>query len=141
MELEHNGLPFTGTVQVNRCRMPLAVKEGEFGHSREGECVPTEQDVQWKDKRAATFLSTTNMIDICTRRGQMKQKLAVTELCNQHMLDVDKMDQLATYYSFLKKSVKQWKTVLFWLLEISTINAYISYTSCMHHLANSHKIK
>ena len=79
--------------------------------------MPTELEkmmvIQWKDKRAVTVLSTTgscNMLDIHTCRGQVKQKPAVIELYNQHMLGVDKMDQLATYYSFLRKSVKWWKS-------------------------------
>ena len=41
------------------------------------------------------------------------------------MLGVDKLDQLMAYYSFLHKSVKWWRRVFFWLLEVDVINSYI----------------
>ena len=43
------------------------------------------------------------------------------------MLGVDKLDQFATYYSFLHKSVKWWRKIFFWILEVAVINAYIIY--------------
>ena len=45
------------------------------------------------------------------------------------MLGVDKMDQPAAYYSFLRKSVKWWRKVMFWLHEVSVVNSYIVYTT------------
>lgn len=46
---------------------------------------------------------------------------------NQYMLGVDKMDQLVSYYSFLHKSVKWWKKVFFWIVEVVVVNSYIIY--------------
>ncbi len=43
----------------------------------------------------------------------MKVKPVVVHDYNQHMLGVDKLDQLASYYSFLHKSVKWWRRVFF----------------------------
>ena len=57
----------------------------------------------------------------------MNLKSVVIDDYNQYMLGVDKLDQLASYYSFLNKSVKWWRKVLFWMLEIAVINAYIIY--------------
>ena len=37
------------------------------------------------------------------------------------------MDQLMSYYSFLHKSVKWWRKIFFWMLEVVVINAYIVY--------------
>lgn len=37
------------------------------------------------------------------------------------------MDQLMTYYSFLHKTVKWWRKVFFWLLEVIVVNSYIIY--------------
>ena len=45
---------------------------------------------------------------------------------NQHMLGVDKLNQFASYYSFLHKSVKWWRKI-FWMLEVAVINSYIIY--------------
>lgn len=62
-----------------------------------------------------------------TRRGQLKQKPSVVADYNEFMLGVDKLDQLMSYYSFLHKSVKWWRKIFFWLLEVVVINAYIIY--------------
>ena len=43
------------------------------------------------------------------------------------MLGVDKLDQFARYYSFLHKSVKWWRKVFFWMLEVTVVNSYIIY--------------
>jgi hypothetical protein len=43
------------------------------------------------------------------------------------MLGVDKLDQFASYYSFLHKSVKWWRKIFFWMLEVAVINSYIIY--------------
>ena len=72
--------------------------------------------MQWKDKRVITLLTTSgtcNVIDVRTHRGQQKQKPAVVQLYNDNMLGVDKMDQLASYYALLRKSVKWCRKVFF----------------------------
>ena len=46
---------------------------------------------------------------------------------NNHMFGVDKLDQMMSYYSFLHKSIKWWRKVFFWILEVATVNAYIIY--------------
>lgn len=61
------------------------------------------------------------------RRGELKEKPAVVADYNQHMLGVDKLDQLMSYYSFLHKSVKWWRKVFFWLVEVAVVNSYIIY--------------
>ena len=43
-----------------------------------------------------------------------KEKPKVVEGYNQHMLGVDKLNQLMSYYSFLHKIVKCWRKVFFW---------------------------
>ncbi len=35
------------------------------------------------------------------------------------------MDQLATYYHFMHRSVKWWRKVFFWLLEVIIVNSYV----------------
>ena len=59
------------------------------------------------------------------------------------MLGVDKLDQLSSYYSFLHCSVKWWRKVFFWCIEVAVVNAYIIHKSqttqqgkkCLTHLA------
>ena len=62
-----------------------------------------------------------------TRRGELKEKPTVVVDYNEFMLGVDKLDQLMSYYSFLHKSVKWWRKIFFWLLEVVVINSYIIY--------------
>ena len=50
---------------------------------------------------------------------------------------VDKEDQMTVYYSFQRKSIKWWKKVFFWLLEVSVINSYHLYRQCIEG-ASSH---
>ncbi len=52
-----------------------------------------------------------------------KDKPKVVEDYNQHMLGVDKLDQLVRYYSFVRKSIKWWRKVFFWWLS-STHTSY-----------------
>ena len=114
--------------------MPLAVKStsdrqlqrGEVRAYRDGRAMV----LQWRDKRVITILTTSgscNQVQVQTHRGQQKVKPAVVQLYNNNMLGVDKTDQLASYYAFLRKSVKWWRKVFFWLLEVSVINSYIVY--------------
>lgn len=142
-ELEQRGLAFTGTVQVNRRGMPLAVKSttdrqlqrGSLRAYRAGKIMV----LQWKDKRIITVLTTSgtcNIIEVQTHRGQRKQKPAIVQLYNDNMLGVDKMDQLASYYPFLRKSVKWWRKVFFWLLEVSVVNSYILYGTRLRQLGS-----
>ena len=43
------------------------------------------------------------------------------------MLGVDKLDQLVSYYSFTHKSLKWWRKVFFWLVEVGVVNSYVIY--------------
>ena len=56
---------------------------------------------------------------------QPKEKPVVVVDYNKYMLGVDKLDQLCSYYSFLHKSVKWWRKVFFWLLEVGVVNSYV----------------
>uniref|UniRef100_A0A0N5C179 DDE_Tnp_1_7 domain-containing protein n=1 Tax=Strongyloides papillosus TaxID=174720 RepID=A0A0N5C179_STREA len=40
---------------------------------------------------------------------------------------IDKADQLASSYCFMRKSCKWWRKIFFWGLEVFTINSYILY--------------
>ena len=72
-----------------------------------------------------TYANILTIIDVY-RSGQTKLKPVVIDDYNQHMLGVDKLDQFASYYSFLHKSVKWWRKI-FWMLEVAVINSYIIY--------------
>ena len=54
-----------------------------------------------------------------------KVKPTVVADYNEHMNGVNRMDQLSSYYSFLYKSVKWWRKVFFWTIEVAMVNSYI----------------
>ena len=77
------------------------------------------------------------MFYILTRRtSKFHEKPVVVVDYNNHMLGVDKLDQLVSYYSFLHKSLKWWRKVYFWMLEVVVVNSYIIYKEhiTQHHL-------
>ena len=66
-------------------------------------------------------------------------KPVVVDSYNHHMNGVDLADQHAVYYSFIRKTVKWWRKVVFWLVETAVVNSYILYKETvpnpMSHMA------
>ena len=78
------------------------------------------------DTHAHTHMNAhtcTHTHNVPCRSGQVKLKPVVIDDYNQHMLGVNKLDQFASYYSFLHKSVKWWRKVFFWMLEVAAKTA------------------
>ncbi|UYV84237.1 hypothetical protein LAZ67_X001632 [Cordylochernes scorpioides] len=90
--------------------------------------------LSWKDKRIVTMCSSwhdssVETIERHTKQAleQIKKKTLVVSDYTQNMGGVDIADQLASTYSFLRKSLKWWRKLFFWGLEVSIINSYILY--------------
>ncbi|XP_047487917.1 piggyBac transposable element-derived protein 4-like isoform X2 [Penaeus chinensis] len=83
--------------------------------------------LQWLDKRPVTMLSTAHTSKVVTlppnRRGVERSKPEVVVSYNNGMKGVDLSDQLAQSYPATKKTVKWYKKVFFYLLDMTTINA------------------
>ena len=47
---------------------------------------------------------------------------------NKYTLGVDRMDQRLSYYQFTHKSVRWWRKVFFWMLDVAVVNSYVLYT-------------
>ena len=54
-------------------------------------------------------------------------KPAVVDCYSHFMNGVDIADQHAVYYRFIRKTVKWWKKIVFWLTETSMVNSCILY--------------
>ena len=52
------------------------------------------------------------------------------------MLGVDRLDQRMSYYQFARKSVRWWRKVFFWMVEVVVVNSYITY---INHTDNRRK--
>jgi hypothetical protein len=55
----------------------------------------------------------------------MVRKPKIIAEYNQFMLGVDKVDQMMSYYCFVRKSIKWWRKVFFWVLDLSIVNSFI----------------
>ena len=60
-------------------------------------------------------------------KSRVVKKPEVVAEDNQFMFGVDKIDQMMSYYSFVQKSIKKWRKVFFWLLDMAVVNSFIVY--------------
>ena len=67
-----------------------------------------------------------------------QRKPAAVHDNNQHIRGVDRMDQMVAYYSFGRKSIKWWRKVFFWMVEVMVNNAHILYT---RHTSSQRKLQ
>ena len=133
IELLRRQTTLCGTLRKNRKHVSLKVKAKKL---KKGECVAQRKGqvmvCKWKDKRDVSMLSTKHTGRIVTaernnRQGEeIKKPDAVLEY-NKFMGGVDRLDQLLSYYTPLRKTVKWYRKVVVHLLDICMNNAYIVY--------------
>ena len=94
----------------------------------------------WKSKRIVTFLSTSDVASLKSVRTRTRggaiinlSKPIVAIHYTKKMRAVDRADQYAATYCFLRKSLKWWRKLCFWGMEMCVINAYI-----MHKITRQH---
>ena len=133
--LESRNTSFTGTIVKNRTDLPdeirwyLRLKHGEVVVFRDNSMLAVAWRAETK-KNPVIMLSTDcsgNMVQVPRRRSGAppQAKPMVVHTYNQHMNGVDIADQHSVYYSFLRKTVKWWRKMFFWLIETSVVNSYI----------------
>ena len=122
-----------GTVRKNRKHLPKKVistklKKGQHIAEKKGLIVFEK----WQDKREVLMLSTHHsgkMVE-STRRsrlGNKKKKPESVLSYNTYMCGVDRMDQLMSYYSPLRKTLKWYRKVVLQHLDMALVNSYILY--------------
>ena len=124
---------FTGTTMKNRVDLPNEIR----GQLRllPGEVVAYRADhlltlacLAEKKKKPVVIVSTCStatMTTVTSRRTRSPTiKPLVIDTYNHHMNGVDLADQNAVYYRFIRKTVKWWRNVAFWLLETAVVNSY-----------------
>ena len=126
---------YTGTLMTNRKGFPkemetfkkLGHKESVYYRSDEGILL-----CAWKDKKArkpvvavSTF-AVKSESEVVTKRGKEVTKPDMIHDYNYSMNGCDRMDQMISYYNiFNRRTVKWWKRLLMWCIEVSQINAYV----------------
>ena len=140
---------FTGTMMKNRLNLPdtfrsqLRMSSGEVIAYRADHLLALAWLAERK-KKPVIMISTSSSAAVTTvtsrnRHVQPQVKPVVVDSYNHHMNGVDIADQYAVCYSFVRKTVKWWRKVVFWLLETAMVNSYLLYTECtgtpMSHIA------
>ena len=129
------GIRSCGTFRPNRKHLPSDLREAMKGLS-EGETRAWQSGqlgcLVWRDKQPVLMLSTHHKVDdmvtVKQDRGPnhpsttTKPKVALDY--NVHKCHVDTVDQLRQYYSMQRKSMKNWPSLAWWLIDMCIINAY-----------------
>lgn len=123
-----------GTARKNRKALPKGVTEAKL---KKGECVFRRNQennllcIKWCDKRSVLMLSSVhnaNWIDTGKRHWRTKEIIEKPECIHDYickMGGVDLSDQMMTYYSFLRKSLKWSRKLLIHLMNMLIMNAFI----------------
>ena len=130
---------YTGTVRSDRKNFPpehksltkvLQRQESRFFLSEDKDIMT----VAWRDKKAkknclaVSTNSTTNVIQQVNRRKEPISKPEMIHYYNKFMGGCDLMDQMITYGgTFQRKTIKWWKKIFHWVIEIAVVNSYILY--------------
>ena len=125
----------TGTIKIDRKGIPDPIKKPKFGENKSIAYKKGRTMIlSWKDKRVVTLLSTSDSAGFITKtrfvRGGEQQNVEKPKIVVSYtasMGGVDRADQYASSYCFLRKSLKWWRKMFFWGMEMSAINAYILY--------------
>lgn len=130
-----------GTVRKNRRGLPKKVISTKLkrGHYYAEESQDGITVLKWKDKRDVLMLSTKHSVRFVeiTKRGKLVRKPKIVLEYNKAKGGVDLADQMASYSTPLRKSIRWYKKIAFdMLLNIALINAHVLYQS-----VNKKKIK
>ncbi|KAJ4429276.1 hypothetical protein ANN_26279 [Periplaneta americana] len=118
-----------GTVMANRKEMPKDIFSEKL---KKGEKLIAQRDhllaIKWRDVRDVYLLSTAHDDHIVqtTSKGEHQKikPIAVVDY-NKFKIGVDKYDQMLSYYSFQRKSLKWRKKLFFHLFDLALVNAHI----------------
>ena len=126
---------FTGTAMKSRIDLPDDIRGNlRLEHSQVAAFRADHLALAWlaeKKKKPVIMVSTRSsaaLTVVSSRKSHTPTvKPVVVDDYNHHMKGVDLADQHAVYYSFIRKTVKWWRKVMFWIVETATVNSYIIY--------------
>ena len=145
-QLLQKQIHLTGTVQKNRVGLPsdlkkLKLKNHEIKVYRHQDEVMT---LAWQDKRLILMLSTWHNADTTIRKrwinGEEIEVIKPTVVCDytSKMGGVDRADHYCASYSFTRKTLKWWRKMFYWLLEVCVVNSFILFKE-LHHLPTAER--
>lgn len=121
----------TGTLRTNRKDNPKnltskKLKRGDHLWKRKGKVYVSK----WKDKRDVLCITTKfhpTMVEVTNSYGKKTKKPKEVHEYNLHMSGVDRCDQLTSYYSCPRKSIRWYKKVIFHMLDVTVVNSFLLY--------------
>lgn len=121
----------TGTLRKDRKDNPKDVvskvlKKDEHVWMRKGKVYVSA----WKDKRIVTMITTQHhprLVVTRNRFGKQLTKPKEIEVYNKYMSGIDISDQMLSYYSTPKKTVRWYKKVFFHIFDMALWNAYYTF--------------
>ena len=140
-ELERRGIGACGTVKSGRKFIPLDLHPYRLLLATGDDPVfmPSDNLVTcaWHDTKRVHFLSTIDTDNTVDKRMRSRgaegghrivEKPVIAEVYNQHMGEVDIMDQRLGTYAFLHKNTKWFSAIYHRLREFALINGYTVYS-------------
>lgn len=126
-DMLRNRTHVVGTLRNNRKGNPTEVigkklKKGEYIWKRRENIVVGK----WRDKRDVLVISTCHKFEltpVANRNGNEKMKPNIVADYNQFMSGVDRADQMLSYYSTPRKTIRWYLKLFFHLLDICIWNA------------------
>ena len=124
------GTYLSGTLRKDRVGLPQEIikrklRKGQFTWATNQEVVVSK----WKDKREVLTISnahhTPQLIEVQGKNGKAKLKPNIVNDYNKHMSGVDRSDQMLSYHSALKKTVRWNKKVGIHIMEMLVHNAWM----------------
>ena len=100
----------------------------------------------WQDRTLILMLSSWHIGDTaphhCWRNGSHDDvdKPVVISHCAAHMGAVDRSDHYSSSYSFTRKTLKWWRKLFFWLVEVFLVNSFLIYKE-VHHLSEERHLR
>ena len=85
---------------------------------------------KWKDKRDVLMISNAHvpkLTRVTNRRDEAKQKPNMVKDYNESMSGIDRSDQMLSYHSGLRKTLRWYKKVGVHVMELCLTNAYYLY--------------
>ncbi|CAG4933722.1 unnamed protein product [Parnassius apollo] len=71
-----------------------------------------------------TTLDQPEMIEVTNRRGQKRKKPKEIARYNSFMSGIDRADQMISYYSCPRKTIRWYKKAIFYMLDVAAWNAF-----------------
>uniref|UniRef100_A0A8C4NJI7 PiggyBac transposable element-derived protein domain-containing protein n=1 Tax=Eptatretus burgeri TaxID=7764 RepID=A0A8C4NJI7_EPTBU len=126
------------TVSLHRTGLPLAARTSSLQARGDVEFFQKRNLVLtlWRDRRLVSMLSTNIDPRVDIGGNGTTRPLSVLQY-NQFMGGVDRSDQYRSYYSVGRTSKKWWCYILWFLVNLSIVNAWLLFRESCHDYTSS----